>query len=374
MKKSKLSITIIFATVFIAAAFTQADLSTVIMPGADLVLKLDFVKMRNAAIGKKFKELEALKKELGQTGDMDQMTEFDEKLTRITGLKEEDFLSLTAAVEMDTLNLDSGEKPNLVEMDAVLGVRLAKVLTDNQLEIGLKAFAEQMAEEEELEAVPIVSRTQQNGVSIFKTQKVGEKDALYFAMTDGGKALLMGSEMGIMGTLARQTKGETTNTKKLFPTSIAAAVKSADFALLFQPTGAMQAKMKESAANPEAGPGAMFGQVFSKMKGLGLAIRSTDVMDIQLIGDFGDKAVAEQTRGLLDTQVISMVKMFASMAAGGKTMPLLQTMKASAMENGTASVTLSISGEDVDVFKEIMKEQAEQKNGAQGEDDFTPVE
>ncbi|MDT8390139.1 MAG: hypothetical protein RRC34_06485 [Lentisphaeria bacterium] len=374
MNKQTRAITRLLAMVFMAAAVTRADLATVIMPGADLVLTLDFSKMRQAPIAKKFEELEALKKELGQTDNMDKMTSFDDKLTQLTGLKEEDFLTLTAAVEMDAVDLDSGEKPNFVEMDAVLGVRLAKVLTDDQLEKGLKAFAEQMAEEEDLEAVPVVSRTQHNGVTVFKTQKAGETDALFFAITDSGKALFMGSEMGITGALSRQGKGEKTPTTGLFPPSIAAAVKNADFALMFQPTAAMRAKMKETAANPESGPNAMFEQVFSQMKGLGLAITSTDVMNVQLIGDFGDKAVAEQTRGLLDTQVISMVKMFASMAAGGKPVPLLQTLAAGAAENGTATVTLTITGEDIDVFKEIMKEQAEWRNDTPVDGEFVPVE
>ena len=373
MKKNSIFSILFFATAFITIPLAQAGTPAVIMPGADLVLKVDLAKMRHAPIGKRFKELEALKKELGQPDNMDKMGEFDKKLTQITGLKEDDFLQLTAAVEMDALDLVNGKEPDLVNADAVLGVTLAKVLTDDQLETGLKAFAQQLAVEKKWKTVPSVTKTKQNGLSVFKAWKPDENTALYFTVVDNGKALLMGTETGITHAVARQTQNETTQTKGLFTPAIESAVQGADFSLIFRPTDDMRAKMRESAEKPNIdGNAAMFGKVFSQMKGLGLAITSTDTMDIALTGDFADKAVAEQTRQLMDSQVISMVKMIASMAAGGKNMPFLQTMKASAAENGTAKMTVSITGKDVDVFKEIIKTQAGENNGNDMDDQMGP--
>lgn len=351
------AVSLIVCLCSLAAARGEAK-SPAFMPGCDVVISIDLAKMRAAGIMKQMQELQEMSNQAGPNKEaLDKWTEFSQKLREISGLEEDDFLSVTAAANLDGIDFDSGKEPDLAAIDAVLAVQLGKSLDADRLLQILNRFGEQMAEEKDLDAPPEISKVQHGNATLFVgTDPEDPGKQIHFSMVGNGRTFLMGTEKGIKGALGRAGRPGSMNT--LFPAAVSGAVSSSGVVVLFSPTPAMTAKMQAEASKgpagggPAAGTAAMARQALAGIKAFGIGIDAAEAMDFKWVGEFGDEAAAQQIRTLLDTQVISGVKMFSTMMTGGKPLPLLTTLEAGIEPGNLATLQFTLSARDMTTFRE----------------------
>lgn len=356
----------ILALAMSAQGAVNPDLSAVLMPGADIAVSVNLAKMRGAPIILKMKELGDMKEAMGGQGpDMEGMKEFAKKMQAVTGLEEDDCITLMGAAKLDGIDFESGRKPDMGTVDAVMAMEFTKTLSDDRLEAGLKTLVAQTAEERALDTVPAVVRSTYNGTTLFTgANPDNPEEKIAFAMIGGGKIMLMGSETGLKGAVDRGKGGKTNSLAGLFPATLVSNVSGKDVAVLFQPTPEITAKMKSNAeaaaANPAKAMRAMAAQAFAELAGFGFGMAAGNSLEVNWIGDFGSEPVAQQVKGMLDNSVISGIKMLATMMTGGQPLPMLNSLKANAAANGTAGLSFAIAEQDLTMLKQVAEQRKQQ--------------
>lgn len=363
MTCKKLTVLLTVAASFCLPAARGQSLGPVMMPGADLMVQIRLDKIQSAPIFLAMKEMKEKEKEsLSQSplAGIGQADEFAAAFGEITGLESSDLLTLAASVQLDGMDLENGSDLNSLE--ALFGLSLAKEVSIDKLEAGLRTFAAKEAEKNGTTPA-VISRS--NGMLEIKA--ADDKRPVYVAMAAGDKAMVIGSKKAVEGALERYTSGRNISPTTLFPASIGKVVGTSNYYMIVKPTAEMVAKMKsQSEANPNP-----VAAVMAKIQSAGIGVNFGETLNLSVIGDFGGAEVAQQASMLMDAQFVSGVKMFATMMTGGTPLPVLQTMKTGTGDGGTAWFKMSLSKADFELFAKAAKEKQQQmmqNNAAPGEE------
>jgi hypothetical protein len=255
--------------------------------------------------------------------------------------------------------MDLENQPELVDLEAIAGVRLAKALPLEQLETGLRAFMAKQAGS--------VTRVAYRDSTLLQVKEAEQDASTYVTVTGDSKILLIGAKKSLEGALDRYASGNKVSPARLFPASIGKAVGKNSLYVIVNPTAEMTAKLGQPNAGAPPNPAKA---LMGKLKSAGFGVNFAETMDLAIVSQFADAATAQQASMLTDAQAISGIKMFATMLTGGAPLPLLQTMKTGAGDTGIAWFKMSLSKADLD----LMVKAAEQKMQQAVPEGMTPIE
>ncbi len=323
------------------SARMSADLA--VMPGANLVLNVDLQGARQAAI---YQAVAGLgRDDLPAAEAIEEMERLASLAQQHLGLGEGDVLRLLVAGRSLNDDFEAMVDAPLANAELAIGLQLAKPVTLDQLATFIEAAARENGE------ALALARSTVSGVAVLQVNSDEEDAPLFLAAVGDGKVLLGGTRSGLENALARAAgKPVAVGAMQTATGQPAGSVPHFLLALALSQTmrQALDAELARMAVgNPM---GATLAKSLRGLSGAAVRIDFGDQMAIGLHAKLGSAEQAEMLRNVLDNMVLSGLKMFMSMAAGGQPLPVIETMQAVA-DADTARLTLALTLVDVATLK-----------------------
>ncbi len=340
-------------------AASPAD--AVFMPGVDLAVVANLQAMRQAPI---YAKLDAMSKQNEQLAagapGMSDLTELRDKLTRITGLREEDLLGIRLAVDLDGIDFKQPEQTPFESLNLVMASQLAKPLPLAKLEEAIRACPP----ENEGGAKVEIARLAHGKRQLLAVKNLSEENqVICLTMAGEDRVLLAGTEKGVKGAGDRVDGGGAAGLAQEFGAAIGRPVAGSQMFLLFEPTAAMMEQLKaEIQADPAAANGnpmaAAFARIMQGLTGVSLGVNLADAMNVRTVVGVGSEADAQQAKTLMDSTVISMLNFSLAMLTGGQPMALAQSLKTSVGPASTVVLEFAVNAQDLDILGKALEKQA----------------
>jgi len=324
-----------------------ATLEAAIVPGADLVIRVDVQALRSATLCGDAKAEEPAAD--GETPEKSEDPEFDgEHFLEVTGLTADDLLSVLVTADLDQVEVGSeNADANLQKAVAVAGARLGRVLDLDTLEKGLRESARG-------DAPPAITRVDVGGTPALKIDAPNpeEPDVFVASVADGKTLLAAANQASLAGALERLSSGR-----------LAAIAPELEVVHASLPAGAqarlgfvLPQKIRDGIAkqidqpSPENAMAAGFAAPFKKIKSLSFGVEAAERLTVVLAADLGAEDAAQQAQGLLGGMLAPMARSALANALGKQAAEVEDRLAVTA--RGTAiDVTLRLTAEDVSAIR-----------------------
>lgn len=338
------------STMLIVSAHAQevatGSTNVAVIPDADLFIRVDLASMRDTAIYDKFKELrEADGKPAVQAEDMKEMAE---QLKSITGLTDKDFQKIVVSAVLKDLDLEAGNYKQATDnLNGAMAIQVAKSVTLDQLE---EAARKATAEKEDVEVGITRDAYKGRELLVLTSVKDGQEEQPMAVTTSAdGKVIILGSMPGIRGAFDRSASGQVVAASDALglPND-----KLPQIAVRFDLTEQMREKMRQQnpqeqppqGGNPMAGVAA----AFRNLEQVKAFVTMADDAKVMLSLGVGSVDSAQQAKGVLDNQVLSMLRMMATTLVGGQPLDVLNTLKTVADPKGSVQLSFALTAADIE--------------------------
>jgi hypothetical protein len=312
---------ILGATVAVVVAFScvllmgrlgrAAKLEAAIVPGADLLLRVDAKRAGDTPIAAVFEQFG--KDQAAASGMTKQQETFKQKMEQATGLGEKDLVGVLASADIDPLNLmGSDEGPDIEKLVAVLAVQIARPMTMDQLKAGLKVLTTDPTTAVLADVVLVDESV--GGCSVLKISPAATGPFVYVALSQDGKVVFIAPNVVSMeGVLQRSGRGKIESLASDLAATEKAMPGAPQTRLAFLLPESVRTKMKETMdaeTDPMAAMTSMYLKPFAALKSLSLGMEFSDMLSLAVVGSFSAPEDAAQVSGL--------VSMVLPMLSGGK--------------------------------------------------------
>ncbi len=316
-----------------------------VIPDADVVMCADLQGMRDSAIYTLIKDLADNQPDTGlQFQEMEQVAE---QLKDITGLEEDDFLTVTFSAVLKGIDFDADHVD--ARMNAVMAIELAKPLTIDQLEEAINK-----ATETSPDINLAVAREQHAGsdmLAVTVIEEYGEDTTMGVAVTAGGRVVLTGTMLGTKGALDRQAHGVSVSVAEhleLDPKAIP------HLALRFDLTDAMQDQMRDKMGDPDShDPMANSMKAFEGLERVDLKVDMADDMKVAFSMGLGSEEKATIAKNVLDNTVLGMLRMMVGMVSGGQPLTVLESLDTRLDPNGAITLSFTLTPSDIEILQSM---------------------
>ncbi len=289
-----------------APATRDPGVQVAVVPDADLLYYLDIAAMRETPIMKVIREKRAAE---GKTAPA-QMDEDDwSKIKKLTGLDEEDLVSLLISADLDTFDIDNRMSQELKQLKGACAIALAKPLTHAKVQECMRIMSSKsQLEEIELAGRPVVrvlSSSPKEPV-IYTTVSATEK-TLFIAVT----------ESAMEGMLQRDSEGQSATPDPELTRLGATITDGAQMRLLLLASDPMRAKIAgliDGAAdsNPQQkqskrGIMAGFFSPLRNTRNIVLWAKAAEAIDLRFALELGTASEAQQCAHLIQSFIVPMI-------------------------------------------------------------------
>jgi hypothetical protein len=327
-----------------------ASLGAAMVPGADLVVRVDVGGLRDASIFAGSEPEEPVANDPAEGGD----TDFDgARFLEITGLTPDDVVSVLVTADLDDVDVES-EAPGyeLDGVNGVAGVRLSRALDLDTLEKGLR-------ESVRGDAPPAITRIEVGGTAALRidSQDEEEPDVFVASFGDGQTLFAAPNQESLAGALARASSGDLA--------ALSADLERVHAAL---PAGAqarvgfvVSQKIRDAVAKQIDEPGnamaAGFAAPFRDLRSLSFGVEAAQSLTVALAGDLGADEAAQQAKAMLGGMLAPMAKAALAEALGRPPAEIDDRLAVTA-DASTLDITLRLSAEDVAAYRAKQAEKA----------------
>ncbi len=315
----------------------EATARAAIQPGADLVAIFDGAAARKAPI---YKKIEEKQNSMGSINPLaSQNKELEQKIKEATGLKDEDFKSMVASMNMSNVDFEEKNPQKLIDnMGMAAALEFKKPITAKQLKKVVNLMITEAAKQGLSKKTTIVEEeiSGRYAISIDNIpikgkpgRSVGTDTAInmFLGLSENGKVVFITLNKGHLSEMiARVEEGK----KEKIPDSLDRISKNipsgTQFQVLFAAPDKLrkqigeQIKKTEQAAAKQPGKGMQlsFMKPFEKLRSIGFGMKLSDAMDIIVLTDLGDSQKAQQVAGMLNGMVVPMLSAQMQQKRGGK--------------------------------------------------------
>lgn len=330
-----LALAIALATSGCGRKGATSGLDAAIVPGADIVAKVDMEGIRSSAI------VQATKNSDSQSNAVASDI-FWKPFWTATGLTRDDVAGVVVSVDLENLDLaNTPPDSQLNKLEAIMAFELKKSLTMDQLKAGIAA----MDVTHQATVTPVTIE----GETAFKTEEGG-----VVSVQGDGRYVFFAPNEGCLGeALIRLKKGKAEKLSPAMSTAFKSLSDAPQVRVALVLTEALQAKMKESLeaqrqkASSDLGSGMMIGMLgpMVNTESLGLSVTFTSNVALNLGCVFTTVEAATQMKGTVD-MLLGMLAMAAQQKAPNQAGALAHAITSTQSES---RLTLSITLKETDL-------------------------
>ncbi len=316
-----------------------------VIQDADVVMRADLQGMRDSAIYTLIKDLADNQADTGlQIQEMEQVAE---QLKDITGLEEDDFLTVTFSAVLEGIDFETDHMDE--RLNAVMAIELAKPITIDQLEEAINKAAE--ASPDINLAMARERHADSDFLAVTVIEEYGEDTTIGVALTAGGGVVLTGTMPGTKGALDRQARGVSGSAAEHFELDPKALPH---LALRFDLTDAMQDWMRDGMGDPESyDPMVQSMKAFEDLERIDLKVDMADDMNVAFSMGLGSEQKATVAKNVLDNTVIGMLRMMVGMVSGGQPLTVLDSMDTRLEPHGAVTLSFTLTVSDIEILQSM---------------------
>ena len=292
---------------------SAGPIAAALVPGADMLLRIDFKSVRQSPIYAALKKAQEQNKS-NQDNPAD-LTKAAQELEEKLGLKEEDIESILLSADLDNVKAAGGEKNPLADSQGLLAIKVSRNVSLSQIESALKTMAKEGDETKEIQ----ISKVKIAGHDALSVAPQKENDPPLFISVHDGKTVFLGMNQDSLSGAFSRTDGQAAAMEPALNQVMNSIPGSSQIKLSFVVPPALRQTLQGMAGGgnqAEPGPGAMLAG-FTDIRSLSLSMNLSDKVAVNLSGDLGS---AEAAQGL--NMMLSLLKpqMMAGLAKkAGKT-------------------------------------------------------
>jgi len=335
------------------AATAGSALRAAIVPGADLVGKIDFRAIGKTPIIEKHRKSLEDKQSLEKQSR--ELAAFIDKLKAATGLEDDDFVSFLFSCDVSKVNVDAvGSREKAESVDALAALDLDKPFGVSKMkscisEIGGIAAASQVVD------TRIGSRP---AIKLCSTN-ASEPD-LYVATSKDERTILFGMRAeSLAAGLSRAASGKMAKLPSGVSAVATALPKGSQVMFTFVAPESLRATIKEQIAKVSAAaandPGAAmslsFISLFRNIQNLSFGIKFANDALVGLAADLGAEMEAQQTAAILQTMVIPMLQASMAQQSDPTASGIAQSIKVSS-KGPAVRLSIRLTEEDLAAMSE----------------------
>lgn len=322
------------------------DASVAVIPDADLFIRIDLASMRDTAIYDKFKEFG--KTDAKPAVQAEDMKEMAEQLKSITGLTDKDFQKIVVSAVLKDIDFEAEDFKNATDnLNGAMAVQVTKSVTLDQLE---EAARKAIAEKNDVRVSITRETYKDRELLVLTSVKDGQEEQPMAVTTSAeGKVIILGSVPGINGAVDRLASGQVVAASEALglPEN-----NMPQIAVRFDLTEQMRAKMRQQdpqeqppqGGNPMAGVAA----AFKDLEQVNAFVTMAEDAKVMLSLGVGSADSAQQAKGVLDNQVLSMVRMMATTMVAGQPLDMLNTLNTVADPQGAVQLRFALTAADIE--------------------------
>lgn len=277
---------------------TGHSLEAGLVPGADVVFRLDFKSARQAPVYSTLKELQNDQKGPVPAADLSSLAKTIE--TKL-GLKEEDIEHLILSADLDSIKMAvMGPDPNSMKsMQGMLSIQVAKPVTTAQLKQTILELA--ASEGGETNALKFTTETI-GGTEVLALTPDSESDPHVHIAVHGGQTILVGLNRPSVTSAIERAGSKPATLDPAIAGVMDAIGANSQVKLSFVVPQVLRDTLAGMTKDSGSGPGAMLSG-FKDFKSLSLGIHLSDGLTVNVSGDLGNADAANGLNGL-----VSMMK------------------------------------------------------------------
>lgn len=281
-------------------------LSAAIVPGADLILHVDYREMAGSPV------LEKLKAK--QTAATPAPSGRWAKFIETTGLGADSLEGLLISMDLDSIDLSSDESRDqrMEGASAVFAASLDSQLTLEDIVAGVEA-----ANADGGKATASIDETQGTGMVRIEVQEETGTQVIYGAPSSQGDTVYFSMNLAsLQGALGREASGVTESIPSSLDLAQTALSPDAQLRMALLAPASWRAKIREQVDAPQSA--GMVGGMLSPLKNIqsiALGMSFDAELEVQLVGDLGEEAAAQQASAFLQMMVLPMLQ--SAIAEGG---------------------------------------------------------
>jgi len=353
---------------------SDASLEAALVPGADLVVRVDARAVREAAVfsrGEESKKAASEPESRPPTAEAQPGTreDFDgEHFLAVTGLSAEDVLAVLVSADLAQLDVSTGdgsasdtdgeavqsEASRLEKVTGVAAVQLAKAVSLDALEKGVR-------ESLRGEAAASVSRVEVGGRPALKLDAPDPKEPdLYVAGVAGDRVMLVApNTTSLEGALERAASGRFAE----LPADLARVDATLPPAALARVAFVVPQKLRDAIEKqlddptPENAMAMGFAQPFRNLRSIAFGLEAAESLTAVLATDLGDESAAQQARSVLGGLVGPMARSALARALERKPAEVEEKLQVSSKATAL-NVTLHLDADDVAALRRRRQEAA----------------
>jgi hypothetical protein len=319
---------------------SERAIDAAIVPGAEVVARIDVQAIRAAPIIKKLAEARE------NAGNADSKAKL-EKFQEATGLTREDVLAVVISADADSVDLANGMAPeNLSHMTGVAAIELARPLDTDKLIEGLKAVLDDGGSTE----ISKIRIGESEAVFVESTKQ--DKSSAYAATSSDAKTVYLAfNKASLQAALQREKEGKMVNN----PSGLQAIPgASSQASVAFVAPEGLREMIREQLSKAKESPGAAmmegFIAPFKDLRSVSIGVNCGTGMRLEIAGDLGQAQAATQVAALLQTMAMPMLKRLAVKSSGKMPSKLEDKFEVS-VEGTVLRISMSFTGEDLGAYQ-----------------------
>lgn len=320
-------------------------LDAAIVPGADVVVRMELAALREAPIFAGLHGDEEAPDAATPADDSGEAPALDgRRFLEVTGLEPDDVVTLVFSADLDPLDVDPGSaRPELDRVPAAAALRLARPLDLDTLEKAILAAAPPAA-------APTVTRLELSGVPALHVEASGpEASKVFLASVASGTILLVAAARdSLAGALDRTRSGEAAplagELERLVAALPAEAQTRVGFVVPQKFRDGLKARLEEPP--PELAAFAGFAAPFEDLQSLSLSVHADQDLTVVLAGDLGADEPAQQASAILGGLLGPMAKSALASALHREAAEVDDRLRVAA-EGSALAITLRLTAEDL---------------------------
>jgi hypothetical protein len=349
--------TVVLSTAGAVSSSCQAADSGVkaaIVPAADLVCEFDIAAFRQASIVQKIQALR--KRSASNPTEADARAAKAEKIKQITGLTENDVLSVLVSADLKTYDLNSANaSEEFKKLRGVVAIGLAKTVTTAQIIEVFKILTEG-GKFARFEEIKIGERA-----VVQVTPTAPKEPTIYVAPSRTMKTVFLTvNQETLASVLQRDVKGTVEPLGSGFATLDRTLPAGAQLRVLLLVSDSMRAMMRQRVdelrqqAEKQPSPLSVainFIGPLQNLRNASLALKATADAEFMMAGELENPQDAEQCAHLIQSFIIPMVQKASEQVQAMKDVKAVQTL-AITNEGSALRIGLKVTEADVDAWNQ----------------------
>ncbi len=316
-----------------------------VVPGADVYGSMDLAAWRSAPVWT------AMSQEADKAVGL---------LSEITGLEEEDFLSVAFSMDIDDWNTSAPAHKEMSRVPAFVCVRLARPLSFEKLVEAVRVMKEN-SPASRLETFTVSGRPVLRVVPTSPREPV-----IHATVSESGRELYLAlNEDSMAAGISRAAENAGAPLNPALKHLLASVVPSAQFRLAVLPSAAMRERLAnafksitgddpQTAKTTQAAMMVTFLGPIHTIQALALSVSAGEQIDVALAGDLAGPNEAAQCAHLMQSFIIPMVQKGVQ-ATGQQDQMLLDDTISISADNATLKVAFALSPGDMQVLRQTSR-------------------